>query len=114
MLLSDQDLQDNPHLESVWHLLVEGEVLAAEPTQAEQASKAALIARVARTTISPHRANSRNGISWRITFPKVFEIFIPPDCTPNKLSVMISMQGYLEIWYTDLLRKTVLTQGPKI
>jgi len=107
-LLSDQNLKDDAHLESVRDLLVEGEVPAAEPTQAEGISKAAIVARLARTTISPHRASSTDEASWRLTFPKVFEIFAPPDYTPTKLSVMVSIEGYLEIWYTDLLRKAVL------
>jgi len=99
-LLSDTEVQDHPLLEPVRSVVLEGAPAArADPIFAEEFSRAGLIARLVPTTISPPKPG------WRINIPKGLDIFLPPETDANALSVLISMEGYLEIWYTDVLRR---------
>jgi hypothetical protein len=46
---------------------------------------------------------------WRLTFPTLLEEFIPSDCDKKKFSIVLSLEGYLEIWYTQTLRNAVFS-----
>jgi len=101
-LLSDEQVQNDPQLEPVRSLLLGGRSVAfAEATSAEDSSRAAIVARLVKTRISPYKPR------WRISFPKAFSVFVPPDCDPKAFSILMSLEGYLEIWYTGALRKEV-------
>jgi hypothetical protein len=99
-LLTDDQVKNDPELEPVRLLITEGKVPAmADPTSAEPHERAARVARLLPTTISPPPPG------WRISFPKAFDPFVPTDCDAKAFSVLFSLEGYWEIWYTDVLRK---------
>jgi hypothetical protein len=99
-LLSDEQVQGNSLLEPVRLLILEGKSVAVlNATYADEPSRAAIVARLAPTAVSPPKPG------WRIAFPKTFEIFVPQGCDPHSFSVVFSLEGYCEIWYTDVLRK---------
>ena len=101
-LLSDEQVQNHPRLEPVRSLILERKsASASEPTQAEAMGRAALVVRLLPTTITPPKPG------WRIAFPKAFDPFAPPECDRKAFSVLFSLEGFLEIWYTDVLRKAV-------
>jgi len=105
-LLSDEQVQSDPQLEPVRSLILEGKsTAAAEPTHAEEPSRAAIVARLAPTAISPP------GPGWRISLPKLFDMFVPPDCDQKAFTILFSLEGYWEIWYTDILRRAALLQS---
>ncbi len=102
-LLSDEQVQSDPHLEPIRLLIVEGKSVAVtEPTHAEEPRHVAMVARLVPIIITAP------GPGWRIPFPRAFEVFVPPDCDPKKFSVFLSPEGHWEIWYTDVLKKTVI------
>ena len=99
-VLSDQQVQSDPQLEPVRSMILEGKSAApTEPALAEEPRRASIVARLVPTTIAPP------GPGWRISFPKVFDEFAPSDCNRKAFSILFSLEGYLEIWYTDVLRK---------
>jgi len=102
-LLSDEEVQSDPQLEAVRSLVLEGKSAAVtEPTFAEESRRAAIVATLVQATIAPFKPG------WRISFPKGFNVFRPPECDPNAFSILLSLEGYLEVWYTDVLRKAAL------
>lgn len=104
-LLSDEQVQGDPRLEPVRLLILEGKpAVVSEPTCAKDLEDEAIIARLIPTTVALHKQSQR----WRISLPKELEAFEPPDCNPKELSVLLSLEGYCEIWYTDVLRKAAL------
>jgi hypothetical protein len=101
-LLSDEQVQQDPLLEPVRSLILDGKsVDRTGPTIAEETRFAAVVARLVPTQIAPP------GPGWRISFPKAFDVFVPSDCNPKAFSIIFCSEGYLEIWYTDVLRKAV-------
>jgi hypothetical protein len=102
-LLTDEQVQSDPHLEPVRSLILEGKSpVPTEPTLAEEPTRAAIVARLLPTTISPQ------GPNWRISFPKAFDPFVPPECDAKEFSILFSLEGYWEIWYRDVLRRAVV------
>lgn len=102
-LLTDEQVQSDLQLDSVRSLVLEGKSPApTEPTLAEEPARAAIVARLLPTAISPQ------GPNWRISFPKAFDPFVPPECDPKEFSILLSLEGYWEIWYRDMLRRAVL------
>ena len=102
-LLSDEQAQNDPHLEPIRSLVLEGRsAILTEPTHAIGLQRAAMVARLVPITISPPKPG------WRFTFPKAFDAFAPPECNRTAFSILLSLEGYLEIWYTDVLRRAAL------
>ena len=102
ILTHDQAKRDT-RLEPAFSALLEGQpVTTAQPSEAYESSRAVLVARLASISITPSKAG------WRFTFPKAFEQFAPTGCDPAKFSMLLALEGYCEIWYTDLLKQTVL------
>jgi len=102
-LLSDGQVQSDPQLEPVRSLILEGTPAgASEPTHAEEPRCAAIVARLVPTLIAPP------GPGWRISFPKAFDVFVPAGCDRKAFSILLSLEGYLELWYTDVLRKAAV------
>jgi len=101
-LLSDEQVQNDPQLEPVRSLLLGGRSASlVEPTFALESRRAVIVAKLLKAKIAPYKPR------WRITFPKAFSVFVPPDCDPKAFSILFCLEGYLEIWYTDVLRKEV-------
>lgn len=101
-LLSDEQVQGDPRLEPVRLLILEGKPIAvSEPTYARDLRDDAIVARLVPIAVAMHRKSGR----WRISLPRELEAFEPPDCGQRKFSVLFSLEGYLEIWYTDVLRR---------
>lgn len=104
-LLSDEQVQDNPQLESVRLLILEGTVaVVTDPTYAEDLRDAAIVARLVPIAVALHKQSQ----GWRISWPKELKAFVPPDCDPKAFSVLFSLDGYWEIWYTDVLRRAAI------
>jgi hypothetical protein len=102
-LLSDEQVQNDSQLEPLRSLILEQRSVATDPTSAEAPERAAMVARLAPVQITPP------GPVWRIALPKAFGIFAPPGCDRTAVSVLLSLEGYLEIWYTDVLRTAVFS-----
>ena len=100
-LLSDQQVQNDPQLEPVRFLILEGKPPEElEPTtRAEKMERAAFIARLQPATLTPPPPG------WRLAFPRTFDIFRPADCDERTFSVFLSLEGFWEIWHTDVLRR---------
>jgi hypothetical protein len=106
-LLSNQQVQSDPQLEAI-HAHVTGKKSLAgdEPTSAQEATKAAMVVRLIPIKVNPH------GSGWRISTPKLFRAFAPPGCSAKDFTVFGALDGYLEIWYTDVLRKAASVPLP--
>jgi|ERR1700722_9667047 len=102
-LLSDHQVQSDPALEPIRSLILEGKsVSTADPMHAEEPRRAAILARLAPTAVSPP------GPGWRISFPKSLGVFVPPECDQKAFTVLFSLEGYLEIWNTEILKRATL------
>jgi hypothetical protein len=103
-LLSDEQVQNDPQLEPVRLLILEGEPAAvSEPTCSKGLNDEAIVARLVPITPAQHKQSQ----SWRISLPReLLKAFPPPDCAdPKAFSILFSLEGYWEIWYTDVLRR---------
>lgn len=102
-LLSDEQIQNNPRLDCVRSLILEGKpAIETELTYAEQTHDEAIVARLVPINLTHHKQSQ----SWRFLFPKEM-IVLSSDCDVKNLSILLSLEGYWEIWYTDVLRKTL-------
>jgi len=100
-LLSDAEVDSDVALQSVRELVIAEEAPpAVAPTVAESCNSAAMVARLV-----PVAINASKGL--RIAIPKAFEPFASPEMSPRAFSVLVSLEGFLEIWSTDLLRAAV-------
>ncbi|HEX7425033.1 MAG TPA: hypothetical protein VF311_14270 [Terriglobales bacterium] len=105
-LLSDEQVQNDPQLEPVRLLILEGKpAVVSEPTYSKDLNDEAIVARLVPIAVAQHKQSQ----SWRISFPReLLKAFAPPDCgDPKAFSILLSLEGYWEIWYTDVLRKAV-------
>jgi hypothetical protein len=103
-LLSDEQVQNDPQLEPVRMLFLEGTpAVVGEPTYTKDMEDEAVVARLVPITAAQHKQSQ----SWRISFPRgQLNVFAPPDCgDPKAFSILLSLEGYWEIWYTDVLRR---------
>ncbi|SRR6266705_4048556 len=103
-LLSDEQVMGDPELEPVRQLILEGKSAAvAAPTSIADPYDSALVARLTPVKITPP------GPGWRISFPKALEVFLPENCNRKKFSILFSLEGYWEIWYTDKLTRAAVS-----
>lgn len=101
-LLSEEDVQNDPLLEPVRGLIMqEKTIVATGASYAENSADVAMTARLIPITVRFHRG------SWRIPFPEEWSALAPVDSNPRAISFLISPKGFLEIWYTDLLRRVL-------
>jgi hypothetical protein len=104
-LLSDEQVQNDSQLEPVRSLILEGKAsIASEPTYAKDLKDAAIVARLIPIAAAQHKQSQ----TWRISFPRELKAFAPPDCNLKAFSVLFSLEGYWEIWYTDVLRRSAI------
>lgn len=100
-LLSDEEVQNDPQLEPLRLLILQQDPTTPNPpSYAKQSRDAAMIARLTPITIDPHKG------SWRILFAEELAALAPPNCNPKTLSILMP-EGYLEIWYADVLRRAL-------
>jgi hypothetical protein len=101
-LLSDEDVENDPQLESVRLLILqEKSAVPTQPSYVKNMRDAAVVARLIPITIDLHKG------SWRVLFAEEWAALAPPDSNPRALSILISPEGYLEIWYSDVLRRAL-------
>ncbi len=102
-LLSDEQVQSDPRLEPVRLLILEGKTVAVTaPMHTQELSSAAIVARLVPIPVAYSKQ------CWRISLPQDLDAFAPPDCNPKAFSVLLSLEGYWEIWCTNLLRRSAL------
>jgi hypothetical protein len=101
-ILSDKQVQGDPRLEPIRLLILEGKpVVVSEPTRTKDLKDEAIVARLVPIAVAQHKQSQ----SWRISLAREMKAFEPPDCNPKNFSVLLSLEGYFEIWYTDVLRR---------
>jgi hypothetical protein len=106
-LLSEDQVQADPQLGSIHSLVTQGKTAAAmEPTEVQEVGRAALVARLLPTTITPPPPG------WRVTIPKLLKVLTPPECDLKQFVVLLSPEGYCEIWCTETLRRAAFLPWP--
>lgn len=100
-LLSDQQVQEDPQLETVRLLLLEGRSTTVAATSTEDPRRALVVVQLLPVTISPPRS------CWSIVLPKILNVLAPNGCDPEAFSILLTMEGHWEVWYTDIVRKTL-------
>jgi hypothetical protein len=104
-ILLDEQVQNDHKLEPVRFLILEGKSrLESEPSFAIDAGAESIVAK-----LIPTRMEHPPKKTWRIKFPRNLKVFAPPDCGPNALSILFSLEGYWEIWYTPVLKAAVMS-----
>jgi hypothetical protein len=104
-LLSDEQAEADPNLELLRSLFLGEELMpSSEPTAAKKPEDAAVVAMLYRVELKSSKSY------WRLTLPTALNEFIPQDCDGKKFSISLSLEGYLEIWYTDILRKALFAK----
>jgi len=99
--LSDEDVQSDPQLEPVRLLAVQEETtIPPHPSAAKPLRAAAIVAQLTPVTIDLHKG------SWRVFLSEELTALAPPDANPRALSILMP-EGYLEIWYSDVLRRAL-------
>jgi hypothetical protein len=98
-LLSDDQVGENPHFESLRSLIMGTSAGgASDPAIAQEDARSALTARLLSVVVSPPKP------AWRVSLPKAIKIFEPPNCDTNDFTILLAADGHWEIWYTDVLR----------
>jgi hypothetical protein len=99
-LLSDEDVKSDPRLAPVRLLILQEETITpVHPSHAKPLEAAAIVAQLIPITIDNHKG------SWRISLSEELGALAPRDTNPRALSILMP-EGYLEIWYSDTLRKS--------
>lgn len=99
-LVSDEQVSNDEKLAPIRLLLLEGpSENRADINFARTSPDSAQVACLIPIKVGPHKEE------WRISWLVDLDALAPDDCDPDALSIMVSLEGYCEIWYTDLLRK---------
>jgi hypothetical protein len=108
-VLSDEQVLADAYLQPIRALLLEGTpVVPTGASSSERSENVAVVAKLVPISISPPESS---GPGWRISLPKVFDEFVPEGCDPKAFTVLFSLEGYLEIWNTEVLRRAVLQES---
>jgi hypothetical protein len=101
-LLSEEDVHNDPKLNPI-RLLITQETpsTATEASYAEPLKDAASVARLFPITLKFHTAG------WRIPFEHEWAALAPPDSNPKDISFLFGPEGFLELWFTDVLRQAL-------
>ena len=99
-LLSDDDVQNDSRLEPVRSLILNGPSAAVEPSTADEAASAAIVACLFPTSLT------RPKTGWRLSVPRPADALVPKNYG-KEISITYSFEGYLEIWYTEVLHAAV-------
>ena len=101
-LLSDEQVDADPRLGLLHQFILEKQLLpSSDPHVAASVDEASVVARLQPTQLKLNKSY------WRLSFPGVLDEFIPSGCDRKKFSILLSLDGYLEIWYTEILRSAV-------
>jgi hypothetical protein len=102
-LLSDDQVQDDPALGAIRRLVLEGKSSEdqTEASQADPESHDSIVARLWPLSVGLQDQK------WRLTLPNELLSLLPPGCNPRSVSILLTPEGYWEIWYTDVLRKAL-------
>jgi len=101
-LLSDEQVKADPHLEPLHQFMLEKQLIPSpDPRVAAGVEEASVVARLQPTQLKLNKSY------WRLSFPAVLDEFVPSGCDKKKFSILLSLDGYLEIWYTEILRTAV-------
>lgn len=99
-LLSDEEVRADAHLETLRSIVLNGTSEdPIEPTSVLSTERSALPARLVRISLKPHASG------WRLTAPKALQVLAPVDCDHNDLTLLLSAEGYWEIWQTQTLKR---------
>ncbi len=105
-LLSDDQVGSDPQLESLRSIMdEEWSKPSAAATYAQPPEMTAMVARLVRVEIATSKS------CRRLSLPIEFAPFVPADCEKRALTVVLSPEGFLEIWYTDALRRAVFSSS---
>lgn len=100
-LLSEEDVEKDPVLNPIRTAILQDKSTAPpHPSHAAHIRDAAMLVRLAQVRVDFHNGSSR------ILFPEELSALAPRDCDPRDLSILMP-EGYLEIWYSDVLRRAV-------
>jgi hypothetical protein len=103
-ILSDEEVKNDLLLEPIRALVLGGQPRPTRSvTEGENSAIQSLVAR-----LLPIRIDRRR----RIAFPRELDAFVPPDCELTAFSFLLSLEGFWELWYTDVLRSTVNAPSP--
>lgn len=103
-LLSDEQVQLDSTLDLLRSIMAAQHLApSTSPTVARNSKDAAVVAMLIPTQLKFQRSY------WRLSFPDPLKEFIPPGCDEKKFSIVVGVEGYLEIWYTHTLREAVLS-----
>jgi hypothetical protein len=100
-LLSDEQVQNNARLAVVRLMALQQQTdMPGEATLAKPMRDAAIVVQLIPITIDFHKG------SWRFPITADLEALNPPDTDPGAFSILM-LEGYLEVWYRDVLRRTL-------
>jgi hypothetical protein len=101
-LLSEEQVKTDPHLESLRDFMFQQQLVpTADPSMSKGPNETSIVARLHPTELKVNKSY------WRLSFPAVLDEFIPLNCDQKKFSILLCLDGYLEIWYTEILRAAV-------
>ena len=98
--LSDEEVEKSAQLEPIRKLIMEGPPLVVlDPTSADP-ERDVIATRLLPVEVGAH------GKSWRIKFPRAFNLFTPS----LEFLMFFSLDGHCELWRSDVVRNA--TDGP--
>lgn len=106
-LLSTEEVAANAHLDTLRQLVVEGKLDARnKPTFVLPPENASMPARLMQVSLRTHSSG------WRMSMPECVKLFLPQDYSPDDWSMILSVEGFWEIWNTRTLRKALSVPLP--
>jgi hypothetical protein len=107
-LLSDEQVKADPYLDPLRTFLLEQQLSpSVDPSASSNNEDASLIARLQPVELKLNQSY------WRLSFPAVLNEFVPSGCDQKRISFILPLDGYLEVWYTETLRAAVFQSGPR-
>ena len=101
-LLSDDQVKADPYLDSLRNFICEQQLApSGDPRAGANNEDASIIVRLQQVELKPNQAY------WRLSFPAVLDEFVPAGCDKKSVSLILPLDGYLEVWYTEILRAAV-------
>jgi hypothetical protein len=101
-LLSDEDVQNDAQLDPIRLLIIHEHMrTGTAASYSERSNHAAVAATLFPTTMKLHTGG------WRIPLADEWKALAPLDVNPRAISFLLAPEGYLELWFTDVLRRTL-------
>jgi hypothetical protein len=98
-LLSNEQVMADPELEALHNFIHQQELVPSiKPSASTTVEETCMIARLQPTQLKLNKSY------WRLSFPPALDELVPSGCDRKSLSILLSPHGYLEIWYTEILR----------